>query len=1010
MSPVFAEFRILGPLEVTVGSRQLELGGTRQQVVLAMLLLSANSPVSADRLEEAIYGQDPPPTSRSQALITVSLLRRLLADHGCPAAIARQPQGYVLRAGDGHIDAARFADLITIARAARDAGQTEQAVAHYRDALRQWRGPALDGVDSLLVQVGAARLDEQRITVIEERLALELDLGRHHELIGELAGLTEQFALRERLREQLMLALYRSGRAAEALQVYQQTRRMMIEELGIEPGAQLQRLQHAVLAADPVLDSPVRPSTGLSPHRAPQLLPADIADFTDRPDDLTQIRDRLTASDAKIAVPVLVITGQGGVGKTSLAVHASHLLAGEFQDGQLFADLHGGAARPVRPAQVLERFLLALGVPGPQIPGGLDARAEAYRGLLAGRRVLVVLDDAATESQVVPLLPGTGEAAVLITSRSPLAGIAGASRIVLDVFDAAQSLDLLGRIAGNDRVAAQAESAAVVAGQCGHLPLALRIAGARLAVRPHWGIQQMADRLADQARRLDELTLGETGVRASIGLSYRAASEPARRLLRRLALVEAPAFGGWVSAALLDQPPAAADDALDDLLRAQLIETSGTGHGLMTRYRFHELVRLFARERMAVEEPASEQQAALERVLGALLHLAEAAAARLNSIGTLSLHGSARRWPLPPQLTGQLVRDPTAWFERERGTLVAGVRQAAAAGLTELCWSLAMSAEAGFETRTYLSDWLHICEVALEATRQAGNVRGQAATLYSSGCLHQEVGRLDVARRDLDAAAQLFRQAGDDAGFAHAIRGIAGIDRINGRLDLAADKLGQALAILRRTGDEMAVAHALYFLSRVKLESDEPDAAHELLAEALRLTETTAPGRVKAQVLYVSGQARLQAGDAAGALNAFALTLAIVRELGDQIGTAHVLTGIGAAALRQGDLGGARSAFARALEVADTVGVPTVASRAQVGLSQLAIASGNPAQAVVLARQAADSIRHLDAPADEARALAVLADAYANLADTAAAEKTLAQATALRARAPAIAQPYNSDG
>jgi len=377
MSPVFATFRILGPLEITVGSRQLELGGTRQQVVLAMLLLSASSPVSTDRLEEAIYGQDPPPTSRSQALMTVSLLRRLLADHGCTAAIARQPQGYVLRVGDGHIDAGRFADLITIARASRDAGHTEQAVAHYRDALRLWRGPALDGVDSLLVQAGAARLDEQRITVIEERLALELDLGRHHELVGELAGLTEQFALRERLREQLMLALYRSGRAAEALQVYQQTRRMMIEELGIEPGAQLQRLQHAVFAADPALDPPVRPSTGLSPPRAPQLLPADIADFTDRPDDFAQIRDCMTASDAKIAVPVLVITGQGGVGKTSLAVHASHLLAGQFQDGQLFADLHGGAARPVRPAQVLERFLLALGVPGPQIPEGLDARAEA---------------------------------------------------------------------------------------------------------------------------------------------------------------------------------------------------------------------------------------------------------------------------------------------------------------------------------------------------------------------------------------------------------------------------------------------------------------------------------------------------------------------------------------------------------------------------------------------------------------------------------------------------------
>jgi DNA-binding SARP family transcriptional activator len=981
MPPGFADFKILGPLEVAVGSERLELGGTRQQVVLAMLLLSANRPVSAARLEEAIYGPDLPPTSRSQAMITISLLRRLLADHGCAAAIGREPQGYVLRAENGQIDAGRFADLITAARAARDLGETERAVAHYRDALRLWRGSALDGIDSLLVRAGATLLDEQRITAIEDRLALELDLGRHYELVGELTGLTEEFALRERLREQLMLALYRSGRAAEALQVYQQTRRMMIEELGIEPGAQLQRLQDAILAADPALDSlAVRTSAVLSPHRVPRLLPADIADFTDRADQVAAIRDRLTASEAQMALPVAVITGPGGVGKTRLAVHASHLLASQFEEGQLFADLHGGTARPIRPAQVLERFLLALGVSGPQVPEGLEARADAYRGLLAGRRVLVVLDDAATESQVVPLLPGTSEAAVLVTSRRPLAGLAGASRIVVDVFDATQSLDLLGRIVGTSRLTVQSESAVVVAGQCGHLPLALRIAGARLAVRPHWSIQQLADRLADQARRLDELTLGEIGVRACIRLSYHAATEPARRLMRRLALLEAPVFGGWVSAALLDEPPTVAEDVLDDLLRAQLIEASGTGPG--TQYRFHELVRLFARERLAVEEPTAEQQAALERFLGALLHLAEAAGARLNNVGS-SLHGSARRWPLPPQLTGQLVSDPMAWFERERATLVAGVRQAAKAGLTDLCWSLAMSAEAGFESRTYLDDWLHGCEVGLEATRRAGNVRGQAAMLYSRGGLHQEVDRYDAARRDLDAATALFRQAGDDTGFALAILALAQIDRVNGRLDLATDKLGQAQAILRRTGNEMTLAHALRTLARVKLDSHEPDAANELLAEALRLTETAPPGRVKAQVLYASGLARLQADDAVGAADAFERALALASALGDQIGMAHVLTGVGKAALRQGDLGGSRIAFARALELADAAGVTTVAGRAQVGLAELALASGDPAQAVVLARRAAESFRHIDASPDESRALAVLADAYTVLADTA---------------------------
>jgi predicted ATPase len=240
----------------------------------------------------------------------------------------------------------------------------------------------------------------------------------------------------------------------------------------------------------------------------------------------------------------MVITGQGGVGKTSLALHASHGLTELFRDGQLFAHLHGATAQPAGPTQVLERFLRALGVPSPQIPDGLDERAEAYRSLLAGQRVLVVLDDAATESQVLPLLPGSGSAAVLITSRGALAGLAGASRIPLGVFDAGQSMELLGRIAGTSRVGAQRDAAIKVTVQCGHLPLALRIAGGRLAVRPHWDVRQLAERLADQARRLDELELGELGVRASISLSYDAASAAARRLLRRLALVEVPVFSG----------------------------------------------------------------------------------------------------------------------------------------------------------------------------------------------------------------------------------------------------------------------------------------------------------------------------------------------------------------------------------------------------------------------------------------------------------------------------------
>ena len=997
-----AEFRILGPLEVLVGSRRLELSGTKQQVVLAMLLLNANGVVSVGRLEEALYGHDQPSTSRTQALIAVSALRRMLAEQGDDAAISRRAQGYALQIGDGRLDSLRFAELVAAARAAREAGDLGLAAANYRDALRLWRGPALEGIDSLLVRAAATQLDEQRIAAIEDRLALELDLGRHQEVIGELFALAEEFPLRDGLRSQLMLALYRSGRVAEALRVYQQVRRMMIDELGIEPGRELQRLQQAILASDPALDPPagrgqVRPAA----QQVPRLLPADIADFTDRAEQVSQIHQHLTttaAGQVPLAVPVVVITGQGGVGKTSLALHASHGLAPQFGDGQLFADLHGATAQSVGPAQVLERFLRALGVPGPQVPDGLDERAEAYRNLLADRRMLVVLDDAASESQVLPLLPGSGSAAVLVTSRGTLAGLAGVTRIQVDVFEARQSLELFGRIAGSGRVRAQPEAAAMVTGQCGHLPLALRIAGGRLAVRPHWDVRQLAERLADQARRLDELELGEFGMRASISLSYAAADERARRLLRRLALLEVPVFSGWLSAALLDQPPAAADDVLDELVSARLIEPVGTDSAAYSQYRFHDLIRLFARERLVAEESAAEQRAALERALGALLYLGEEARGRLLDSSYMRLDPSALRWPLPDPLTGLLVSDPTAWFEREKAALVAGVRQAAHAGLVELCWSLASTAETVFESRNYLDDWQQTCDVALAAVREAGHVRGEAAMLLSLGTLYQERGQLAAARRALDAAARLFRDADDDHGFAMAIRITALIDRVSGRLESATAGFERALAIFRATEDRGEAAYVLHNLARIRLESGEPGLALELLTEALQLIRAGRGGRIEAQVLYVSGEAQLQMGELAAAADAFAQALLRARAVGDHVGEAHILRGVGLAALRQGQYDRARSALEHALALAIAHGSPFATARVWLGLSELALASGDAGKAIVLAERASDAFRDLGAPLEQARALILLSDACAAAGDATAAETASARATALRAR------------
>ena len=997
------KFGILGPLEVTCGFEPQEFRGARQQTVIATLLLSANRLVTMDRLLEAMYGEDLPPTARSQGQISVSSLRRLFASQSREPVIVTRAGGYAIRVAPGELDAQRFEKLVAEAREARAESNLELAVARYRDAVRLWRGPALDGIDSQLVRAAANRLDELHIGTKEDRITLELQLGRHHELVGELTELVEEHPLREALRGQLMLALYRCDRTAEALQVYQETRRSMIEELGIEPSERLQQLEHAILACDPALGPPSVPAAIRSERRhAPNLLPADIGDFTGREEELRQAKQHLlgTGERVRLAVPVLVMVGKGGIGKTTLAVHASHAIAADFPDALLFADLHGAGAHPVSPMRVLERFIRALDVPGAQIPEGVDERAELYRNLLADRKALVLLDDAASESQVLPLLPGSGTTGVIITSRRMLTGIAGALHVRVDVFAADQSVDLLARIAGVARVRAQCDAAAEVAAHCGHLPLALRIAGARLAARPYWSVQQLADRLTDEANRLDELRHGEMGIRSSISLSYESASEQARRLFRRLAALDMPVFPGWLCAALLDQPLTTAEDLLDDLISAQLIEVTGSGSGLDGHYRFHDLIRVFARERLAAEEPADERRAALERALGALLYLAEEARRCYYGGDYARLHSGAVRWPLPARQVQSLVRDPLSWYERQRVTLVCGVRQAARAGLVDLCWSLASSAVPLFESRVYLDDWRETHDIALEAAKKAHHVRGQAAMLYHIGSLHTTELQFDQAFSELATSVRLFGEIGDERGIAHATFHMAYIDRLSGRLDDAARRYRQALTVFREAGDKVATASVLHGLAQINLERNESGAAMKLLSEALRLCQVTRYPRLEAQVLHRLGEACLLTGELGRAADTLERALAITRDIGDVIGQAYALQGLGVAKIRRRQFDQARSALLHAVPLAKRVGERMAEARALLGLSELELATADARQAARLGQRAADIFQDLKAPLYEARALTLLSDVYAALGDVRAAEAAAAGAVDLRRKSP----------
>ncbi|WP_236642602.1 AfsR/SARP family transcriptional regulator [Actinoplanes utahensis] len=1004
-------------MEALVDGQRLDIGGNRQQIVLASLILEAGSVISIDRLMKAVYGENLPSSARVQVQICVSALRRLFGTHGHPKMIATRNQGYVLVPAGTTIDVQRYERLILEARAAGNVGRKEEATTRYREALSLWRGLALEGLDSEPLRMVADRLTERRLTVNEDCIEFELDLGRHREVIAELGGLVADHPLRERLRGQLMLALYRSGRQAEALDAYRAARAALIDELGLEPSEWLQRLERSILTADSALSVPevvvaavppvvlpqepaeilpppliietletVEPEPAAEaapPPRndpaVPSMLPTDIADFTGRSKqiDAIQVQLAMAADDpGQLAVPIIVVAGKPGIGKTVLGVHVSHRLAPRYPDGQLFADLHGRASSRVSPMQILERFLRTLGIPGTSIPDGLEERAEMYRGLLSNRRMLVVLDNVGSESQVLPLLPGNPATAVLVTTRSRLGALPGAVHVDIDVLDPQQCVELLSRIAGPDRFLAEPDATTMLIDLCGRLPLALRIAGARLSARPHWTVDQLVERLENESRRLDELNHGAMGIRVSISITYDNISDPARRLFRLLAVLDCTSFSVWVCAALLDEPLPDAHDLLDQLVEAQLVELVGTEHGPHRQYRFHDLIRVFARERLAAEEPLGERNAALHRVFGGLLFLAEEAHRRLYGQSNRQLHSPAPRWEFPPRSTDRMLVEPLAWFERERQLISSSVRQAAKVGAIEFCWDLAVTAVTLFDSRVYLNDWRETHEVALGAVRQAGDRLGQAVVLYSLGSLNIVEKRFTDARHRLEDAAQLFHVVGEDHGEALASRNLAYLERINGNLAEAARRYEQILPVLRRVGDLAASAYVLHSMAQVELERENAEGAKAMLVEALELSRRVGSRRIEAQALYHLGDAHLQAGEADRAVNVFDEALSVVRDLGDPIGEAYARLGLGMAYTRGGDWDKADAALASAQQIATDNGELLVDARAEFSKGELALVGGKPHAAVTHLQRALDKFREINAPVLEERVLTMLSGAY----------------------------------
>ncbi|MEU9716707.1 BTAD domain-containing putative transcriptional regulator [Streptomyces sp. NPDC047976] len=976
---------------VTVGERTVQVGGARQRTILALLLLSPGRIVPVDTLVDVVWNGRPPATARTQVAIVIAALRKAIKSEGiAEEVIATAHPGYLLRP-DGHVlDTVTFSGLVGEAEEAVRTHRPADAARCYAEALALWRGPALAGVTGQLVEDEAARWEEVRINAYEAMTGVQLELGRHQLLLPELAAAVREHPLRERARYHLILAQYRSGRRAEAMESFREARRQFIDELGMDPGPELQELHDAILRDDPSLafEPPVQQgdaTDGAGDALAargrvvPSELPPDVPGFAGRGAELDAL-DTLVdgqGQDSR-ASTVGLITGVAGVGKTGLAVRWAHRVTEQYPDGRLFADLRGYDEHhaPTTAGDILSRFLRSLGVDSDDVPNGLEDRIALYRSVLAERRVLIVLDNVRTFAQIRPLLPGSGGSTVLVTSREQLEQLVTwpqRGRVHLGVLPEADSVELLGRIVGEARIQAAPEDSARLAELCDRLPLALRIAAARLASKPHWTVRHLVTRLNDGRRRLDELSQGESQVRASFELSYRYLHKDAARLYRLLGLLGVPDFTTWVGAALLDGDVMDAERLIEHLVDAQFLEVVGVDATGQLRYRFQNLMRLYAEELAREEESEEERREACERVFRTCLTIAEQAHQRENGGDHDIVHGDVPRREIDPVLLDELLAVPLEWFEAERLSLVAVVEESAHMGMDDLAWDLVMSMEVLFVSRNYLEDWRTCSDLALKAALTAGNLRGQAAMHAQLGVVERRLRNLPESTARQETALRLYRQAGDAYGGALVLSNLAFIDRIRGDYEQGMARLTEALPVFRNAGDHVAEAYALHNMAQFALDRGRPEEALELSREAIRVCETNAgDGRALALATHRLAGAYLALGRLQSAEEAFGKVVRIVKEKSDLLGLAHALLGLAETHRSAGAAESAERIYLEALDLDRRHQGTPIEGQLRLGLGQAYCESGRTAEGRAQLTAALVVFRGIGSPPWEAKAEAAL--------------------------------------
>ncbi|MEU7648062.1 AfsR/SARP family transcriptional regulator [Streptomyces huasconensis] len=855
-------FQVLGPVRVWRGAEALPEGRPQERALLTALLLRAGRTATAGELIDAIWGQTPPaqalPTLRTYA----SRLRKALGRR----TLVSEAGGYAIALPEGALDLALCETYEARAAEARTAHDPHRARQALRDALALWNGEPLGGVPGPFADAQRSRLTEWRLALLEQRLALDLELGGHLEAVSELTALTAEHPLREGLRAQLMLALYRGGRQGEALGVYADTRRLLDEELGVSPGPELLALHQRVLQADPGLAVPPGTTGEGDDEPPPQVtclaqLPAEVADFTGRTAATEQLRRGLLRERGRV-MAIASVHGLGGVGKTALAVRVAHDVRGHFPGGQLYADLLGQSARPAKPHDVLGAFLRALGVPGSALPDDHEERSALYRATLAERQVLVLLDNAHGEAQVRPLLPGAPGCAVLITSRARLAAVPGAQVLDLDTMTEEEALALFARIVGPPRAEAEPAACRATVAACGHLPLAIRIAAARLVARPTWAVSTLAERLADERRRLDQLRLGDLAVAASFELSYGQLEPAQARAFRRLALPEGLHISLAAAAAVLEEDMDTSESTLESLVDTSLLESAAPG-----RYHYHDLLRLFARDRAVHEDPPGERTAALRRLLGFYLATACHAYELENPGDRLVEHLAPTERRALPFHNRQQALD---WPFLEGPALLASVRQCAAEpALAPMAADVLLVTQDLMESGAYRQTYESAASAVAEEARRSGDPRTEGRARVVLGQTHHLAGRAERAREEAERAHALGAAA-DDAltlGYAPNLLGLLAV--LHGDHEAAAACFTQALSAFRSDGNRYGETAMLMNLGRAQLGLGRTESAIAASEQSVELWRGLGATLRLANGYYALGLALHEAGRYDEALERF---------------------------------------------------------------------------------------------------------------------------------------------